>query len=376
MPAIYLDYNASTPLDPKVFQAMVHALEEEQANPSSAHSFGKESRKKIERSREIVANYFKVKNSEVIFTSGGTEGAAFLIQGILKNQPGHVISSSVEHACVYENLKQLNKNYQVSFLPTGEWGAVKAENIEKEIRQDTRLIALMAVNNETGVMTDIEAIARIAHMRKIPFIIDGVAWLGKAPMHLPLGVSAAFFSGHKIYGPKGIGCCICRSGLKLSPLLVGGNQEFNRRAGTENLSGIIGFAEAIVQMATNEDQMINNIKEMRDFFEKEIQNQLNHVVINGEDPRVCNTSNIAFLGCDGESLLIQFDLQGLAASHGSACSSGALEPSRILREMGLSSERVNSSIRFSLGRMTTKEDIQQAIHIIVNTVNKMRIYSV
>jgi cysteine desulfurase len=374
MQHIYLDYNASTPLDPHVLKVLTKELEEEKGNPSSIHFYGQQCRHKLEQSRQRIARFFKVKPHEVIFTSGGTEGAALLIQGLmLRNPSGHIISSGAEHSCVYQTLKELSKHgAKVTFLPAGEWGAVQPEDIEKAIGPQTSLITLMAVNNETGVKTDIEAIAAIAQKANVPFIVDGVAWLGKEKIELPAGVSAVFFSGHKIYAPKGIGFCICRSSFKLSPLFWGGNQEFNRRAGTENLPGIIALAEAIALLEQKENEFIGHMRQMRDLFENELLQRLPHVVVNGKGPRVCNTSNLAFIGLDGESLLINFDLEGVSASHGSACASGAIEPSRILLEMGIPLAQAQSSLRFSVGRSTSEEEIRQAIAIIVRVVHRMQ----
>lgn len=374
MKRIYLDYNASTPLDPRVLKVLVKELEEEEGNPSSIHFHGQQCRRKLEQSRQTIARFFKVKPQEVIFTSGGTEGAALLLQGlILKDPTGHIISSGVEHACVFQPLKELEKKgTQITFLPTGPWGAVRPEDVEQAIRSDTRLITLMAVNNETGVMTDLEAIAAIAQKANIPFVVDGVAWLGKEFVHIPAGVSALFFSGHKIHAPKGIGFCICRQNLKLSPLFIGGGQEYNRRSGTENLPGIVALAEAITLLDKNQAAMIAHMRQLRDQLEQQLQSQLSHVVVNGLAPRASNTTNLAFLGVDGETLLMNLDMEGISVSHGSACASGALEPSRILLEMGIPLSQVNSSLRFSVGRTTTAAEIDQAVETIVRVVKRLR----
>lgn len=371
---IYLDYNASTPLDPHVLTVLIKELQEEQGNPSSIHFYGQQCRHKLAQSRQQIARFFKVKPHEVIFNSGGTEGAALLIQGLMLRHPtGHIISSGAEHSCVYQTLKELSKQgAQVTFLPTGEMGAVQPAEVEKAIGPNTSLITLMAVNNETGVKTDIEAIAQIAQKANIPFIVDGVAWLGKEVIHLPAGVSAAFFSGHKIHAPKGVGFCICRANLKLSPLFWGGNQEFNRRAGSENLPGIVALAEAVALLEKKQDEFIQHMRHMRDLFESELLQRLPNIIVNGKGPRTCNTSNLAFLGLDGETLLINFDLEGVSASHGSACASGALEPSRILLEMGIPLAQAQSSLRFSVGRSTTEKEIQQAVTIIVRIVERMQ----
>lgn len=374
MKRIYLDYNSTAPLDPRLLKILAEEFEEEVGNPSSIHFHGQLCRKKLEKSREIIARFFRVSPSEVIFTSGGTESAAMLLRGVLNlNSQGHVITSNVEHACVYETLKVLQKKgIEVTFLPTGEWGAIRAEDVERAILPHTRLITLMAANNETGVKTDIEAIAKISERANIPFVVDGVSWLGKEKIHLSDGISAIFFSGHKIYAPKGVGFCICRKNFKFEPLLVGGGQEHNRRSGTENLPGIVAMSHAIAFLEQDQDALITETRRLRDFFEKSLISRLGQVVENGEGPRISNTSNLAFLGIDGETLLINLDREGISVSHGSACSSGALELSRVLLAMDIPRERVRSSLRFSLGRMTTEEEIQRAIEIIVRTVERMR----
>lgn len=368
---IYLDHNASTPIDPHVLKILINELEREEGNPSSTHSHGQECHRILDQSRLSIARYFKVKPQEIIFTSGGTEGASMLIHGIMMQKPnGHILSSSAEHASVYQTLKEQEKRgAQVTFLSTGLWGAVQPEEVEKAIRSDTALITLMAVNNETGAITDILSIAEIAQKHKIPFIVDGVAWLGKEKIEIPSGVSALFFSGHKIHAPKGVGFCIIRQNLRLTPLFTGGGQEFNRRAGTENLPGIAALAEAIARLS---DDSIHSMRTLRDLLEGELIKQLTDVVINGRAPRVSNTTNLAFLGVDGEDLLMQLDLEGISVSHGSACSSGALEPSRVLLEMGIPLTQVRSSIRFSLSRITTEEEINRTIAAIVKVVNRLR----
>lgn len=374
MRPIYLDYNASTPLDPHVLKVLVKELEEEEGNPSSFHSHGQRCRNQLDQSRQTIARFFKVKPHEVIFTSGGTEGAALLLQGLLMRNPeGHVISSGAEHSCVYETLKIFqSRGQEISFLPTGEWGAVKPAEVERAITPKTALITLMLVNNETGVKSDIEAIAAIAHRHRIPFIVDGVAALGKQEITMPEGVSAFFFSAHKVYAPKGVGFCICRSSLKLTPLFYGGSQEFNHRAGTENLPGIIALAAGISLLKDKQGELIQQMQVLRDHFERQLMEQLSNVIVNGSGPRVCNTSNLAFYGVDGETLLINLDLEGVSASHGSACSTGALEPSRILLEMGITRERARSSLRFSVGWQTTEAEINHAVSIIVKVVKRMQ----
>jgi cysteine desulfurase len=371
---IYLDNNATTGLDPRVLEAMLPELSLVPSNPSSVHSFGQDARKRLLRARETIAAFFHVKPHEVIFTSGGTEAMNLLIHGILAPPfTGHVITSNVEHSCVDKALKAYaERGIPVTFLPVGLWGAVRPDAVEQALRPDTRAIILSAVNNETGVKIDIRAISEIAHHAKIPLIIDGVSLVGKELFDLPPGVLGLGASAHKFHGPKGVGFALVRSALKLAPLFVGGDQEYQRRAGTENLPGIVGMAKAIELLSTEMPQASERMRKLRDAFEVELIERLDPVIINGEGLRICNTSNLAFRNLQGEDLLMLLDLNGIAVSHGSACSSGALEPSRILTQMGIPYPLAKASIRFSLSRFTTQEEMTRCIEILVKTVTKLR----
>lgn len=370
---IYLDNNASTAIDPQVLKVTIDDLILSEGNPSSIHFHGQEMRNRITKARRLIASKLGVAPSEIIFTSGGTEGMNMLIKGFASDVPGHFITSNVEHACVYFTCKELeNCGWQGSYLPVGKNGAVTPEQVEKAITSNTRFIALMAVNNETGVKTDIEAIALIASERKIPLIVDGVALLGKDQFSLPKGVLGIAFSGHKIHAPKGIGFVVARSKLKLSPLLIGGSQEAERRGGTENIHGIVGLAEAVAITSDKLQESLLKMQSLRDSFELSLKEQIKNISINGEGPRVCNTSNVNFHGVDGESLLMNLDLAGISVSHGSACSSGALEPSRVLLNMGMTVEEASSSIRFSLSRFTTQEEILRCVSALVAIVERLR----
>jgi cysteine desulfurase len=371
---IYLDHNSSTPIDARVLRSVIKEFEEEVGNPSSIHFHGQKCRQRLDHCRQIVASFLQVKRHEIIFTSGGTEGANLLLNGITQlYSNSHLITSSAEHSCVYQTLKELEKKgVEISFLNTGAWGAVRPEAVKDALRPSTRCICLMAVNNETGVKTDLDAIAAIAQEKGIPFIVDAVALLGKEPFSIHPGVSAMFFSGHKLHAPKGIGFIFCRNSIKLAPFLLGGSQEFNRRAGTENLPGIVGLATAIEILIQEQGQASAHMQKMRDRLEHGLQTQLRDIIINGEGPRVVNTSNSSFLGVDGESLLIGLDIEGISVSHGSACSSGALEPSRILINMGLPLAQARSSIRFSVSRFTTEQEIDTCIGIVTKLVNRSR----
>ncbi|MDN3506230.1 MAG: cysteine desulfurase family protein [Simkaniaceae bacterium] len=350
MQKIYLDNNATTPLDPLVVQAILAELEAGPANPSSVHSFGRAAHLRLSMAREQIANYLGVDPSELIFTSSGTESLNLAILGLKSS--GHIISTRIEHPAVFETITKLNN--PTTFLPVDEKGHIEINDLEEAIGPDTSLIALSAVNNETGVKNPIDEIAAIAEKNDIPLIVDGVALLGKENFSIPSGITAMAFSAHKIHGPKGVGLLYVKKKTKLAPLLFGGGQERTKRPGTENLPGIIGFAKAIELLSSSS---MEHMKEMRDLLESSLPN----IRINGSGPRVCNTSSITFPNTDGEALLIQLDQLGIAASMGSACSSGSLEPSRVLLEMGLTRQEALSTLRFSVSRFTTPSEIEKVI---------------
>lgn len=371
MSKIYLDNNATTQLDPRVIEALVSSFQYF-GNPSSTHSAGQASRKILNQARQAIATFFSVKPQEVIFTSSGTESANMILKGYCSQLSGHAITSSIEHSAVFSTFKEIeSKGWEVTFLSPGEWGAIRAEDLIKAIRPNTRLVSLMAVNNETGVKTDIDEIAKICLERGIPFVVDGVAWLGKERFTIHQGVSAIFFSGHKIHGPKGIGLALIRSTFKIHPFITGGEQEFGKRGGTENIASIHGLAEAITLLKDQYQEANQHMERLREKFENTLINRLPNVSINGTGPRISNTSNLYFKGIDGEALLLALDQEGIAASLGSACASGSIEPSRVLLNMGYSMERSRSSLRFSLSRFTTETEIDEAIHIIVQIVSRM-----
>lgn len=370
---IYLDNNASTPLAPEVAascqEELIHL-----GNPSSVHSAGRDARARLTLARRTISNFLGVTPPEIIFTSGGTESLNLLIGGILgkRRHKGRIITSATEHSCVHDLLAHKESlGWEIITLKPGISGAITLADVEKVVDEETALICLMAANNETGVKNEWEKIAGFAHMRKIPFVVDGVALLGKEPFQIPEGVTGMGFSGHKIHAPKGSGFVYLQSGCPIVPQMIGGAQEGHRRGGTENLVGIIGMAKG-VSLLEDMTNISNYLRTLRDDFERRLVEQLPNISINGEGPRISNTSNIAFEGVDGESLLMSLDLQGVLASHGSACSSGSLEPSRILLEMGLPRPRVRSSIRFSFSRFNTPSQIEKATEIIIDTVRRLR----
>ena len=369
MKKIYLDNNATTALDPRVIEAMQEVLTPLPFNSSSTHSFGQESKKLLTNSRDTIAHALHVKPQELVFTSGGTEALNLLIRGFYK--PGtHVITSNVEHPAVQETLQSLNA--KATYLPAGLWGAVQPHQLEEALTPETRLIVLMAANNITGVKTDIQAIAHIAHQRNIPLIVDGIQILGKELFQIPLGVSAMAFSGHKLHGPTGIGLAFIRSPFKIASQITGGPQEHGRRAGTENLLGIVGFAKAIELLALELPAATHRMQKLRDKLTEGLMESLGNIVVHGQGPRLCNTVHIGFPGIDGETLLLQLDLAGIAASHGSACASGGLETSPILLNMQIPASLARTSIRFSLSRTTTEQEIDTALELITQLVKKQR----
>lgn len=373
MKRIYLDNNATTPLDVAVLDAMIEELAASPHNPSSFHSYGEEGKRILSDARQTIANHLGVRRGEILFTSGGTEGMNLLIRGALAGKKGSVIGCPIDHACALETLRNL-EGFELIFLPVNSYGAPHPSSLEKTLRPDTRLIVLSAANGETGVKLDISSFAQIARENGIPLILDGVQLLGKEPFVIPEGVSGMAFSAHKFHGPQGVGFVFCRSGFKLSPLITGGGQEKNLRSGTENLPGIVGMTRAITLL--DEAPPIHKLKALRERFEGALIEAFPEIEINGEGPRLPNTSNLYFPGVDGESLLIALDMQGIAASHASACASGALEPSRVLLNMGYSRERAASSLRFSFSRLNTPEEIDQAALTIIALEKKQKSFAI
>lgn len=368
---IYLDNHATTQVAPEVLSVVQQELAMPPSNPSSTHRLGQLAAKRLLGARESIARFFSMKPQEIFFTSGGTESMNWLIRGSLSRFPsGHVITSNVEHSCVEQELRSLAQGWEVSFLPAGLFGAVLPPAVEEAIRPDTRLVVLGAANTETGVKLDVEGVAKICLERKIPFLVDGVGILGKEPFSLHAGVSGIGFSGHKFHAPKGTGLVVARSHVRLVPLFLGGGQEGGKRAGTENLAGILGLAEAIRLFGKGD--AASSIQQLRDRMEKELIERAGPVLIHGEGPRLATVSNLSFPGVSGEDLLIALDQRGVAVSHGSACSSGSLEPSRVLTQMGISHRQASGAIRISLSRYTTQEEISSFVEILTALVDRLR----
>lgn len=367
---MYLDNSATTAIDPKVLAIYYEALQEVMGNPSSIHYEGQVAKASLQQARHTIAKSLGVLPNEIIFTGSATESSNALLRGFFGYAPkGHAITSSIEHAAIWSTFKDLEKRgLDVTFLPCDASGAIDPEQVRHAMRPDTKLISIMAVNNETGVCSDIDAIAQIAESHGCAFIVDGVALLGKRSFKIHPAVSAMIFSGHKIHAPKGISFSFIRKKLRLDSFMTGGEQEFGRRAGTENVAGCVALASAVALSIETLTDTVNKIQELRDYFEARLKNELAFIRINGTAERVCTTSSITFIGIDAEALLMYADLHGLSCSMGSACATGALEPSRVLLEMGMPRQEAVASLRFSLSRFTTRQEIDRAVDIIVSGV--------
>jgi cysteine desulfurase len=351
---IYLDNNATTAVCKEAIEAVLLELRCSPSNPSSIHSPGRGAKERLQGYRKQIAAYLGVKPQEILFTSGGTESINLLLKGMPPE--GHALSTTIEHASVQNTLFDLQKRgLELTLLPVDLSGQVNLAALEQALRPTTRFIVLAAVNGETGVKQEIQAIARLAHQRHISLFVDAVASLGKEPPPLYPGVSGIAFSGHKCHAPQGTGFVYLRSDMQISPLLLGSHQEYGMRAGSENLPGIAGLAAAIGQISTTHQEQMARL---RDRLEAGL---APYVRINGSGPRICNVSNLSFTGHLGEDLLITLDCAGIYVSHGSACASGSLEPSRVLTQMGIPFTDAKSSLRFSLSRYTTEAEIDTTI---------------
>ncbi|HCM18423.1 MAG TPA: cysteine desulfurase NifS [Firmicutes bacterium] len=376
---IYMDHAATTPLHPEVLAAMMPYLTELYGNPSSIHSFGRETRQAVDTARDTIAeNLGAVDASEIIFTGSGSESDNFAIKGTalaLKEKGNHIITSAIEHHAVLDTCKWLEKQgFRVTYLPVDAYGLVDPARAAKAITNETILMSVHYANNEIGTIEPIEELGEIARAKGILFHTDAVQAIGSLPLRLKdMPVDMVSFSAHKFYGPKGIGGLYLRNGTRPIQLIHGGAQERNRRAGTENVAGIVGMAEAL-KLALNgmEDRNIR-IAELRDRLIQGVFNQIDHVRLNGHPARrLPGNSSFCFQYIEGESLLLNLDLQGIAGSSGSACTSGSLEPSHVLLALGLSHEIAHGSLRLTLGSATTSEEIDHILAVLPGIVAKLR----
>jgi len=374
MRRVYLDNNATTPVLPEVLEAMRPYFGERFGNASSIHHHGQETRAAVERARESVAALLGCRASEVVFTSGGTEGNNLAVFGLARSGD-HVITSTIEHHAVLNACKHLAaKGCEVTYLPVDGRGLVDPADVKRAVRSNTKLITIIFANNETGVVQPVAEIGKIAAEADIYFHTDAVQAAGKAPIDVnKVGCDLLTISGHKFHGPQGVGALYVRKGTQLEPMLYGGSHERSRRAGTENVPGIVGLGKA-AELASAGLEFGDDLKmaAARDRLERELL-KIEGTGLNGEGaPRVPNTTNIYFDGIEGEALVIALDLKGLAVSTGAACSSGAIEPSHVLTAMGLRPDRAKASIRFSLGKQNTSEDVDFALGLIPETVGRLR----
>ncbi len=378
---IYLDYNATTPLHPRVLDAMQPYLTEHYGNPSSLYRPGREAKTAVENARRRIADCLGCSPSEIVFTAGGTEADNLAVRGIArsrKNSGKHIVTSAIEHHAVLHTCKALEEDgYQVTYLSVGEDGQVDPDEVAESLTPETILISIMLANNETGVINPIEHVARIATKRSVLFHTDAVQALGKIPIQIQdLGVDLAAFAGHKIYGPKGSGFLYVKRGTPLAPVITGGSHEHGLRAGTENVAGIVGLAEAVLLASNTLETEAKRLDTLRSRLEATVSERLAGVRINGGPvPRVPNTSNLSFRGIDGESIVVALDMEGICISTGSACSTGDPEPSHVLTAMGRSAREAQGSIRLSLGKGTTEEDIDLTVRTLVGIIERLRTIS-
>lgn len=378
MHRVYLDNNATTPVLPEVFEAMRPYFGENFGNASSIHHHGQETRAAVENARESVAGLLGCRGAEVVFTSGGTESDNLAIAGLVA--PGdHVITPAIEHHAVLHACKHLQEiGCEVTVLPVDPRGLIDPDDVKRALRPKTRLISVMMANNETGVLQPVEEIGRIAQKAGVLFHTDAVQAAGKVPIEVKsIGCQALTISGHKIHAPQGTGALFVKKGTNLQPLFHGGRHERSRRAGTENVPGIVGLGKAAQLAKQSLDRGDDRtMAAQRDRLQEGILAQVDEAGVNGHGaPRVPNTTNIHFDHIEGESLVIALDLKGLAVSTGAACSSGAIEPSHVLIAMDLPTDQARASIRFSLGKQTTDADIDFALALVPETVARLRAIS-
>lgn len=378
MKNVYMDYSATTPVKKEVLDAMLPYFSEHFGNPSSLYSIAQESKEALEKARGQVASLIGAKANEVFFTAGGSEADNWALEGVadaLKDKGNHIITTKIEHHAILHTADYLEKHgIDVTYLDVDAEGRVNPVDVEKAITDKTVLISIMMVNNEVGTIEPIKEIAEIAHNHGILFHTDAVQALGNVPIDVDnMSIDLMSMSGHKIYGPKGVGALYIRKGTKISNFIHGGAQEMKKRAGTENLAGIVGFGKAAELAKENLESHINRVSELRDYFISEVTSKIPDTIVNGSmEHRHPGNANISFEYIEGESMLILLDMNGISVSTGSACSSKSLTPSHVLSAMGIPVERIHGTLRFTIGDPTTKEDIDYVIEKLVEIVQKLR----
>jgi len=381
MKRIYLDYAATTPTHPEVVKAMLPYFTEVFGNPSSIYAYGQEAKGAIEEARNKVADLIGARDEEIVFTSGGTEADNFALKGVAfanENKGSHIITSSIEHHAVIETCQFLERRgFSVTYLPVNEYGLVDPDDVRRVITDETILVSVMQANNEMGITQPIAEIGKIAREAGVYFHTDAVQAVGHIPVDVnKLGVDLLSMSAHKLYGPKGIGALYIRKGTKLIPFMHGGDQERRRRASTENVPGIVGFGKAVELARQEMSEEAERLTYLRDKLITGILERIDHTRLNGHPTiRLPNNVNISVDYGEGESMLLNLDLEGICASTGSACSSSSLEPSHVLLALGFSPEQAHGSLRFSLGKWTTEEEIERVLDVLPPIVAKLRAMS-
>lgn len=381
MRKVYLDHNATTPTHPEVVKAILPYYKEVFGNASSFHQFGQQARKAIDEAREKIANFIGANPKEIVFTSGGTEANNLALKGVAyanEKKGKHIITSSMEHHAVLNPCKYLEKKgFKVTYLPVDKYGLVDPEEVRRAITEETILISIIHANNEVGTIEPVAEIGKIAKETGIYFYTDAVQTVGKIPVNVnELNIDLLSLSGHKIYGPKGIGVLYIRKGTRIEPLIQGGHHEKNRRAGTENVPAIVGLSKAIeIAKATMEKESMR-LTNLRNRLCSGIGEKIDYVRLNGHPgKRLPNTLNMSFEFVEGESMILSLDLKGIAVSTGSACTSGSLEPSHVLKAMRVDPAVAQGSIRFSLGKDNTEEDIDYVLEVLPEIVERLRVMS-
>jgi cysteine desulfurase len=377
---IYLDYAATTPLDPRVLEAMMPYMTEHFGNPNSIHSFGREARRAIDEAREKIAQLLNCQPSEIVFTSGGTESDNLALRGVAeayRHKGNHIVTTAIEHHAVLRTCKALeDMGFFVTYLPVDEHGLVSPEQVAEAVNERTILVSVMHANNEIGTIEPIAEIVRAVKEKRPDTIVhtDAVQTVGHIPVDIQeLGVDLLSFSAHKFYGPKGIGGLFVRKGVRLVPQITGGGQERNRRSGTENVAAIVGMAKALELAVEEMPTELPRLQALRDELITGVLSRIPETRLNGHPTlRLPHNANFSFRGIEGEALLLQLDLNGIAASSGSACSSGSLEPSHVLLALGLDYELAIGSLRITLGRFTTREHILRLLDLLPKVVEKLR----
>lgn len=373
-----MDHNATTQTRPEVIEAMIPYFGDIFGNASSVHQFGKQAHKGLDEAREKVAKLINATPDEIVFTSCGSESNNYVIKGVAfssDSKGNHIITSCIEHLAVLEVCKYLEKKgFEVTYLPVDEYGNVNPSDLEKAIKPQTILVSIMYANNEIGTLQHIGELAAIAKNKEVLFHTDAVQAVGKIPVDVKdLDVDFLSMSAHKIYGPKGVGATYIRKGIKIDPLIHGGHHEKNRRAGTENIPGIVGFGKA-AELAQDElEAERKRLTELRDILHHEISAKVSNIKLNGHPSfRLPNTLNVSFAYIEGESIIMSLDLEGVAVSTGSACTSGTLEPSHVLSALGVPPELIQGSVRFSLGRINTIDDVNYVVNVLPPIIERLR----